>query len=84
LQALRQRPTGARAVFPSLVQSILYEGSVSEMFVPSDPGEGWFARTFFDIGENNDGFSSSLEIGADCPENAGYFDQVYADRKTRT
>jgi len=63
-------------------RSILYEGSLSEMFVPyMDPSEGWFARTFFDEGETNDGFSSSLEIGADCPENAVYFDQVYADRK---
>jgi primary-amine oxidase len=64
------------------LRSILYEGSVSEMFVPyMDPGEEWFARTFFDIGETNDGFSSSLEIGSDCPENAVYFDQVYADHK---
>jgi primary-amine oxidase len=64
------------------LRSILYEGSLSEMFVPyMDPSEGWFARTFFDAGEENDEFSSSLEIGADCPENAVYFDQVYADLK---
>jgi primary-amine oxidase len=64
------------------VRSILYEGSASEMFVPyMDPSEGWFARTFFDEGEFGDIFSSSLETGADCPENAVYFDQVYADWK---
>lgn len=64
------------------LRSILYEGSLSEMFIPyMDPSEGWFARTFFDAGEENDGFSSSLEVGADCPENAVYFDQVYADLK---
>ena len=62
------------------VRSILYEGSLSEMFVPyMDPSEGWFTRTFFDIGEWRDGFSSSLEPGADCPENAVYFDQIYAN-----
>lgn len=64
------------------LRSILYEGSLSEMFVPyMDPSEAWFARTFFDVGEFGSGFSSSLEIGADCPENAVYFDQIYADWK---
>lgn len=64
------------------VRSILYEGSLSEIFVPyMDPSEAWFARTFFDAGEYGDVFSSSLEAGADCPENAVYFDQVYADWK---
>jgi primary-amine oxidase len=64
------------------VRSILYEGSVSEMFVPyMDPSEAWFAKTYFDESERNDSFSSSLEIGSDCPENAVYFDQVYADLK---
>lgn len=64
------------------VRSILYEGSLSEMFVPyMDPSEGWFARTFFDEGETGDAFSSSLEKGADCPDNAVYFDQVYGDRR---
>jgi primary-amine oxidase len=64
------------------LRSILYEGSLSEMFIPyMDPSEGWFARAFFDAGEQNDGFASSLETGADCPENAVYFDQVYPDLK---
>jgi primary-amine oxidase len=64
------------------LRSILYEGSLSEMFVPyMDPSEAWFAKSFFDAGEFADGFSSSLEPGEDCPENAVYFDQVYADWK---
>ena len=63
------------------VRSILYEGSLSEIFVPyMDPGERWFAKTFFDAGENVR-FSSSLETGEDCPENAVYFGQVYANWK---
>jgi len=62
------------------LRSILYEGSLSEMFVPyMDPDAAWYARTFFDAGEFADGFSSSLDPGGDCPENATYFDQVYAN-----
>jgi len=64
------------------LRSILYEGSLSEMFVPyMDPDEGWYARTFFDAGEFANGFSSSLEPGADCPENAVYFEQNYANER---
>jgi primary-amine oxidase len=62
------------------LRSILYEGSLSEMFVPyMDPDEDWYSRTFFDAGEFTDGFSTSLEPGADCPENSVYFDQIYAN-----
>lgn len=62
------------------LRSILYEGSLSELFVAyMDPSENWFWATFFDIGEGGSGFSSSLVVGADCPENAVYFDQAYAD-----
>jgi primary-amine oxidase len=64
------------------LRSILYEGSLSEIFVPyMDPSENWYWATFFDAGEFSNGFSSPLEPGADCPENAVYFDQVYADHK---
>ncbi|HEV2315441.1 MAG TPA: primary-amine oxidase [Candidatus Acidoferrales bacterium] len=64
------------------LRSILYEGSLTEIFVPyMDPSEGWYAKTFFDAGENGDNFSSSLEPGEDCPDNAVYFDQVYTDWK---
>jgi primary-amine oxidase len=64
------------------LRSILYEGSLSEIFVPyMDPSEGWMARTFFDPGMVGSGFSSSLNQGQDCPEQAVYFDQAYADWK---
>ena len=64
------------------LRSILYEGSLSEMFVPyMDPSEGWYAKSFFDAGEFADGFSSSLEPGSDCPDNAVYFAQFYANFK---
>lgn len=64
------------------LRPILYEASLSEIFVPyMDPSEDWFAKTFFDAGENGDNFSSSLEPGEDCPDNAAYFDQAYSDWK---
>jgi primary-amine oxidase len=64
------------------LRSILYEGSLSEMFVPyMDPTEGWYAKSFFDAGEFGDGFSSPLEVGQDCPDNAVYFEQIYATLK---
>jgi primary-amine oxidase len=64
------------------LRSILYEGSLSEMFVPyMDPDESWFGRSFFDAGEFADGFSTALEQDADCPENAVYFDQMYLSYK---
>jgi primary-amine oxidase len=62
------------------LRPILYEGSLSEIFVPyMDPAEDWFWATYFDVGEFADGFGSTLDPGNDCPDNAVYFDQVYAD-----
>jgi len=60
-------------------RSILYEGSLAEVFVPyQDPAEGWYHTTFIDMGEGNTwgGVASTLEPGADCPDNAMYFDSV--------
>ena len=60
-------------------RSILYEGSLAEIFVPyQDPAEGWYYRSFIDMGEANTwgGVASTLEPGADCPDNAIYFDSV--------
>jgi len=62
------------------LRSILYEGSLSELFMSyMDAREDWFWASFFDIGESGSGFSSSLNVGEDCPDNAVYFDQNYAD-----
>ncbi|HEY4579604.1 MAG TPA: primary-amine oxidase [Candidatus Acidoferrales bacterium] len=65
------------------LRSVLYQGSLSEIFVPyMDPAEGWYHWTYFDAGEFSfDGFATSLETGADCPDNAVYFDSVYADAR---
>jgi primary-amine oxidase len=62
------------------LRSILYEGSLSEIFVPyMDPSESWYRWTFIDAGEYGDGFGSPLQPGGDCPESAQYFEQVYAN-----
>jgi primary-amine oxidase len=62
------------------LRSVLYEASLSEIFVPyQDPRQDWYWATYLDAGEFADGFSVSLDPGNDCPENAVYFDQVYAD-----
>jgi primary-amine oxidase len=61
------------------IRSILYEGSLAEIFVPyQDPAEGWYTVTFVDMGEGNvwGSVASVLEPGADCPDNAVYFDSV--------
>jgi primary-amine oxidase len=63
------------------LRSILYEGSLSEIFVPyMDPDEHWYSKTYFDGGEFGDFFSGAMETG-ECPENAVFFDQMYADWK---
>jgi primary-amine oxidase len=63
------------------LRSVLYEGSLSEIFVPyQDPDSVWYRRTYFDAGEFGDGFSTPLEPGEDCPENAVYFEQIFADQ----
>jgi primary-amine oxidase len=63
------------------LRSILYEGSLSEIFVPyQDPAEGWYHWTFLDLGEGNvwGSVASTLEPGADCPDHAVFFDSVIA------
>lgn len=80
-----------RGVIVSLVRyhdgdrwrSVLYQGSLSEIFVPyQSPGEGWYMRTFLDAGENaaeGNGLPNTLEPGIDCPAYAVYFGMVNAD-----
>ena len=65
-------------------RSILYEGSLSEIFVPyQDPAEGWYHWTFLDLGEGNiwGSVASTLEPGADCPDQAVFFDSVVANSR---
>lgn len=57
-------------------RSILYQGCLSEVFVPyQDPDANWFYRTFMDEGEFGFGaLSSPLSLGLDVPENAALLD----------
>lgn len=63
-------------------RSILYQGALSEIFVPyMDPSEGWYHWTYLDAGEYSQmqgGFHASLEQGTDCPDNAVYFEAIFA------
>ncbi len=61
-------------------RSVLYQGSLSEIFVPyMDPGESWYHRSYFDAGEDAASLASkSLQHGTDCPDTASYIDVVIA------
>ena len=63
------------------LRSVLYEGSMSELFVPyMDPAAGWATRVFIDAGEFfHGGVLRPLREGADCPANATYFDALVPD-----
>ena len=63
------------------LRSILYQGSLSEMFIPyMDPDVGWYFRTFMDAGEEGMGrMAVALQPGLDCPANAVFFDAAFAD-----
>jgi len=66
------------------LRSILYEGSLSELFVPyQDPAEGWYHWTFLDMGEGNiwGSAASQLAPGADCPDNAVLFDSTITNSR---
>ena len=62
-------------------RSVLYQGSLSELFVPyMDPDVGWYFKTYMDAGEYGIGkLVAQLEPGLDCPPNALFFDAVFAD-----
>lgn len=59
-------------------RSIMYQGSLSELFVPyMDANAPWNYQGFFDLGTYTawfGGIASSLERGVECPDYATYFD----------
>ena len=61
---------------------VLYEGSLSEMYVPyMDPEETWNSHVFLDAGEyfmnTGMGIVKPLMKGVDCPDYATYFSGTY-------
>ncbi len=64
-------------------RSILYEGAMTEMFVPyMDPDYGWYSRTYFDMGEYGVGlFLSTLHAGVDCPTTAHFMSMTINDEQ---
>jgi primary-amine oxidase len=63
------------------LRSVMYEGSLSELYVPyMDPSNGWNDRVFIDAGEfyAGPGFLKPLRPGLDCPPTAAYFDGLSA------
>lgn len=63
------------------LRSVLYQGSLSELFVPyMDPDAGWYFKTYMDAGEYGVGkLAVELKPGLDCPPNARFFDAIFAD-----
>jgi primary-amine oxidase len=64
-------------------RSVLYEGYLSEMFVPYMAADyGWYSRTFFDTGEYGSGLMASpLKPGIDCPTTARFLPTILNDDK---
>jgi primary-amine oxidase len=65
------------------LRSVLYQGYLSEMFVPyMDADYGWYSRTYFDTGEYGAGvLASTLVAGVDCPESATFLPADFASDK---
>ena len=59
-------------------RSVLYQASLSELFVPyQDPDEPWNHQAYYDLGTYPavfGGMGSTMEPGEDCPSYATYFD----------
>ena len=64
-------------------RSVLYQGYLSEMFVPyMDTDYGWQSRTYFDTGEYGAGLlASPLVAGVDCPATARFLPAVFGSDK---
>jgi len=64
-------------------RSVLYEGSLAEMYVPyQDPDENWKAHVFLDAGEyfastGSGGIIKPLQAGVDCPDYATFFSGTF-------
>lgn len=63
------------------LRPILYEGGLSELFVPyMDPALGWYNLTYLDLGDyGSGGLPRPLQARAECPDNAIYFDSLVAN-----
>ena len=59
-------------------RSILYQGYLSEIFVPyMDPSYAWYRKNFIDVGEYvAGGLGKPLMPGDDCPDHAIYVDST--------
>jgi len=63
-------------------RSILYQGYLSELFVPyMDPSMDWAQRAYLDLSDNAGGLAVPLQPGLDCPDYATFFETVVADGK---
>jgi primary-amine oxidase len=65
-------------------RSVLYEGSLAEMYVPyQDPDETWNSHVFLDAGEyfintGSGGIIKPLLAGVDCPSYATFFSGTFS------
>lgn len=66
---------------------VLYEGYLSEIFVPyMDPELPWYSNNFLDAGEFSGlggGLAKPLQAGIDCPDHAVFFDQTSTEANGR-
>src|SRR5262249_9199607 len=64
-------------------RSVLYEGSMSELYVPyMDPALSWATRVFIDAGEFfPGGVLRPMREGIDCPSNSEYIDGFYPNEQ---